>query len=268
MAWGNLTEDQFVSFNDAKGSAIKQLLALPTSDKWMTKNDVINYLNCDTDALYQYYGNEYVRRQHVLENPTKLLLHFDGSVSSSNVALYPFGSPPYSGDSKFGSYCYNGSYTNGWYFDRNFLINILNTGNFTIEFWGKRPASYGSYPYTLGVGIDDGTANGFGFRSGWDKIQFGNYSENPSNYLWAYYTDSWYKWNHFAVTCEDGYVRLFVNGSLKIGGYITWTYPNVAATIGGRQYNNNVLSYYYIDELRISSKPLWISNFTPSTIAY
>ena len=271
MPWYNLTNYQFVSYTDAKTSGISTKLTLPTSNQWMTKSDVNTYLKCDPAYLEWYANNQYVMKQDLKPyiDPVKLLFHFSSFSDNStySVPMTTFGSPYIVTEGKFDNRSFNGNYDRGLYFFFFFFISALS-GDFTIDYWGKMDNPYGSYPYILSIGIDDGTINGFGFRVGWDKIQFGNYSEDPSNYLWAYFTESWYQWNHFAVTRESGYTRLFVNGNLKVGGYISWTYPNVNATIGGRQQNNNVNSWYTIDELRVTSRAEWTSNFTPPTSNY
>ena len=60
MAWSNLSSNQFVSYTDAQTSGISTKTTLPTSNQWMTKDNVTTYLNVNTSYLTSYTSNQFV----------------------------------------------------------------------------------------------------------------------------------------------------------------------------------------------------------------
>jgi len=62
MAWGDLLGNQFVSFTDAQGSGFTQLVSLPTSSQFMTKDNCIYYISVDALPLAGYTGSQWVTK--------------------------------------------------------------------------------------------------------------------------------------------------------------------------------------------------------------
>jgi hypothetical protein len=68
MTWGSLADNQFVSFTNAQGSGITQLIALPTSNQFMTKQNCIDYLNIDASFLATYALNQWVVKNSIISS--------------------------------------------------------------------------------------------------------------------------------------------------------------------------------------------------------
>jgi hypothetical protein len=64
MSWAGLANNQWVSFTNAQGCGYSPKQALPTSNEWMTRADVINYFNCNT-AYLPATSTEWVTKQEL-----------------------------------------------------------------------------------------------------------------------------------------------------------------------------------------------------------
>lgn len=92
MAWSNLSSNQFVSYTDAQTSGISTKTTLPTSNQWMTKDNVITYLNVDTSYLASYSSNQFVPKSNIVAGVTGITVKFNdsegGQVVDDNETMY------------------------------------------------------------------------------------------------------------------------------------------------------------------------------------
>ena len=92
MAWSNLSSNQFVSYTDAQTSGIPVKLTLPTSNQWMTKDNVTTYLNVNTSYLTSYTSNQFVPKSNIVAGVSGITVKFSnsegGQVVDSNETVY------------------------------------------------------------------------------------------------------------------------------------------------------------------------------------
>lgn len=201
---------------------------------------------------------------------TRLLVHFDNGFKDeiTGNTLATFGSPSLNSDSKYGSKAGYFTFSSGLIIDKAVLSQILNSGNYTIEAWGKSVITGGD-GYIVITGVDNGTYDGFTYRVTTvpPTCHYGVLkliSSIPFAMNGGY--------NHYAVVAKGGVVSFYVNG-IKYGnsGSVNIIFPaNTEATIGGRKLSITESSKdaWLLDEIRISDIPRWTSNFTPTTKPY
>jgi len=73
MSWGTLIDTQFVSFLDAQGSGFTQLIALPSTNQFMTKQNCIDYLLVDASFLSGYTSNQWVMKGSIKYNSAPII---------------------------------------------------------------------------------------------------------------------------------------------------------------------------------------------------
>lgn len=207
------------------------------------------------------------------DNPdknTRLLVHFDNGFKDeiTGNTLATFGSPSLNSDSKYGNKAGCFTFSSGLIIDKTVLSQILNSGNYTIEAWGKSVIT-GSNGYIAIIGVDNARGDGFVCRVTTvpPMCQYGVYTA-VSNIPFAMNGG----YNHYAVVAKGGVISFYVNG-VKYGtsGSANITFPaNTEATIGGRKTNitESIKDAWLLDEIRISDIPRWTSNFTPPTKPY
>ena len=210
----------------------------------------------------------------MLENKRKtlLLLHFDGNFNDAtgNFVLNNTGAVINTSNKKFGT---GGAYfRNGYlYFtDKQWFADLLASGNYTIDFWMKLTFVIDTHEEPFS---DDYNRDTTGFMINLEQginenfIRYGNYSSFVSyNFLNYYKNDG--SWNHIAITCKDGYTRIFINGVLfsSKSSYSPYL-KNHKLCIGGRDGGDGNCKGYY-DEFRISNVARWTSDFIPPTEQY
>ena len=79
MAWNNLSSNQFVSYTDAQTSGISTKTTLPTSNQWMTKDNVTTYLNVNTSYLTSYTSNQFVPKSNIVAGVSGITVKFNNS---------------------------------------------------------------------------------------------------------------------------------------------------------------------------------------------
>lgn len=205
---------------------------------------------------------------------TLLLLHFDGDFTDAkgNFNLSNTGAVINNSNMKFGT----GSayFKNGFlvFPDKQWLADLLASGNYTIDFWMKHQfqTNTSEEPFS-----DDYNRDTSGFMlnmeyssSRGNFIRWGNYNSFVSYGFLNYYNNNNNVWNHIAITCQNGYTKIFINGQ-KFAEKSSY-YPTLRThklCIGGRDGNDSNCDGYY-DEFRISNIARWTGNFTPPTKPY
>lgn len=207
---------------------------------------------------------------------TLLLLHFDGNFidATGNFKLNNTGAVINKSNVKFGTgsaYFKNGLLV---FPNKQWLTDLLDSGNYTIDFWMKKYFQATSSWYTEIPFSDDYARDTYGFTIkmqvayNTNFFEFGNYEQwNVTGFL-NHYNNNNNVWNHIAITCKNGHTRIFINGQ-KIAEKSSYypTLRNHKLCIGGRDGNDSNCDGYY-DEFRISNVARWTSNFTPPTEPY
>ncbi len=143
--------------------------------------------------------------------------------------------------------------------------NILD-GDFTMEGWfrfsqmsdNRGIMAIGTSNYKLGIRfagtrlqVKGETAS----LSGLDAVSSGTHGMSTN------------EWNHIAIVRENGTTILYVNGDNK--GTSSDVYDVESSDIRlGHYYESPHYMHGYIDEVRLSNKARYTSNFTPSTTAF
>lgn len=152
------------------------------------------------------------------------------------------------------------------YMDVEGLADFAFNGDFTVEGWvyiDSVPA--GGYQTIFELGD---YRNGILFRHGDGTGINNHFYVNGVNYgdSRQYFTPG--VWQHFAITRENGTVRLFSDGILRFSGYNAGSVnsPGGVLRIGKSTHTGGQFSPpMYIDEFRIiNGRSLYNSNFTPS----
>lgn len=162
MAWSGLTNNQFVSYNDAKTSGISTIATLPTSNGWMTKTNATTYLQLDSNKLSGYTSNQYVTKlalinaeQIVLTDTYITFLNSaNGTIIQSNSTLY-VEQMPITFDSAFSSgtmsiiFLFNG-YVD---FDATLSVySVIDDSNITLlDTTGNMSGGYNSPPLQVNI---------------------------------------------------------------------------------------------------------------------
>lgn len=202
--------------------------------------------------------------------PSKLLMHFDNSLTDSyGHSVDVNNNITYSTSVlKFGSHSavFNG--TNSYFHLSSTNDFAFGTGDFTIEFWMRIDATNKSY----GTLVDFRTAQPQAqpcicfFNNG--KI---NYVINSSAMQISSSTLSTGVWYHVAVSRASGTTRMFLNGNLQ--GSVADTNDIVAtgAFVGCNYMATGDAQAFFggnLDELRISPFARYTTTFTPSAAPY
>lgn len=200
---------------------------------------------------------------------TLLLLHFDGNIKDSS----PYNRQPKAvnaisyGQGKFDSaVCIGPDLSSYISYDRNWFIDLFNTGEYTIDFWYKFQPELGHWGSFCG--IDNGTVDGFVCNAQYGNVvQYGRYNNQIIHYSDSTLADT--KWHHIAFVSHLGTVTLYIDGVFKQSASIkSVSFPSMDFTIGGRTTGTSVPNGNYLDEFRISDVARWTSNFTPPTKPY
>lgn len=202
-------------------------------------------------------------------NNVSLLMHMDGSnlsqnfidSSKNNLAVTTIGNAFLdTGTKKIGNAA-------GYFNQEGRLLvannSILNfgTGDFTVEAWIRLQ----NFGYS---GIFGGPNGGFAIYVEWGilKVSHANVAEGPLVGTFQLKKDNFY---HVAVTRENGYARLFLNGALESED--TWT-ANFSTTSDyqvGDIDSGNYPFDGWIDELRVTKGiARYTANFNPQTAPY
>lgn len=193
---------------------------------------------------------------------TLLLLHGEDFLDSSlySVPITNNGVQISSVQSKFGgkSFYFEGSSN---ILLPNSFFNITDD-TFSIDFWlfstnnlSDRFILSGVETGSFFIGLQQNNFIGIG-RTGiaWDLIS----SEQLQNN----------QWSHVAFSYQNGYARLFLNGSIIAEATINQNYNMLSGDVNIGSQGNNYYIYGYVDEIRVSNIARWTSNFTPPTSPY
>jgi hypothetical protein len=139
-------------------------------------------------------------------------------------------------------------------------INNFGTGPFTVEFWYYGP---GSSSFYLNSGVNTSMAiyiASSNNRIVWQDRQAFNDSISVTN------SDTFNRWDHYAVCRSGTTVRLFRNG-VQIGSTTnSYSYSGATTLLLGTDQLNAVTPSYtvgYVADLRISNAALYTSPFVP-----
>lgn len=204
------------------------------------------------------------RNMYGVDGHTLLLLHFDGDFkdAAGNFTLENSGAVIDTAEKKFGTGSGKFEKASLVFPEKEWLNNLLQSGNYTIEVWAKTKEG------VILILCDDvgGDTHAYKFAVYDNKdISYGNiYVDNFNGTANNFVVDGW---NHLAVTSKDNKCFLFSNG-IKVAerNYI----PKLSThtlRIGNRDgfdYNNIVM----LDEFRISDIARWTEDFTPPTRPY
>lgn len=156
--------------------------------------------------------------------------------------------------------------------DKQSFIDLLNSGNFTIElFFRMYISDVLQDKYYQFIGIDDGTVNGFFFRidGTTGSLVFGVYNDPKIAKvpLTASLRDN--EFHHFFVQCINGKYSFGQDGAItSVSTTPNLTFPNADLIIGGRRSNTSGLEDYWwqIDGFRISRVGRYVgSSYTVPT---
>lgn len=211
------------------------------------------------------------------DEDTKLLLHFDGTDTSTTFTDSSTGAKTMTAvgdaqidtsESKFGgsSGLFDGSGDRVTTPDSSDFD--FSTGNFTIDFWVKFNS----------VGSCDLVSKGTNL-AGWDVVYANGTSElrmygNGVNYAsgGSSFSPSANVWYHIAIVRDGNTLRFFVNGSQVGTDNVTSANFDGSASvlaIGSNSAGSFGSFNGWMDELRIvKGTAVWTSGFTPSSIAY
>lgn len=208
-----------------------------------------------------------------MDEHTVFLLHFDKEPISdiTGKSVSQEGTVAVVSNGKFNS-C--GKFGDGvLLLDRSWYASLLSTENFTIDFW-MYPTSYRESLLFGSSRAGDGVNQcGALFLYEYRKLGIAFHPKNASNVFLATNTyPDLNKWSHIAVTCENGYIRIFINGVLKASGDLeSNSLPSYGLRLGGQNRVTGSPLYSIdarIDEFRVSDIARWTSNFTPPTSPY
>jgi hypothetical protein len=157
----------------------------------------------------------------------------------------------------------------------------LGAGDITIEFWVNfdtlshlHTSGHGSGASIIGNATNEGSNNGWLFfldHRGLFTFLYSNSSGSFSglgvNLLFPLETKRWY---HIAVSRKNNTLRGFVDGSkLAETAFTTYRHSNLPLEIGRRTRStiSSIQDYFagQIQDVRISKKAVYTSNFTPPT---
>ena len=231
------------------------------------------------NGTYNIKDKEYVNvnvNSGSVESSNDILYHFDGDLKNygkADAAFYNVTGFSISNEqSKFGNYSLKCGTTQT--IENIYLRNGFSFGadDFTIDFWA----------YGLALSTDASIPISFTFRSisfylYSNKISFGVASPNGGS--WASIKEEPVsipnnQWNHVALTRNNGYLRLFLNGvklttmEYQIGSNAIA--PTKTITVGSNSYSSGYSRFRgYISEFRIKlGEAVWIDDFTPPTQPY
>lgn len=207
-----------------------------------------------------------------VDKNTLLLLHFDGDYEdSSKYQRTPLKlNEIYYVPGKFSQGLDIPSNSTAISYNPDFFKEVVNSKLYTIDLWLKL-GSQNKWGFILG--IDSGSIDGFVLRfngtNGNRGIEYGiltSYIGSIFNKI-PFPVDG--QFHHLAISCDGVTTRLFIDGIISgTTGSPSIVFPNSRFTIGGRENITGEESASIIDELRISNKPRWTSNFTPPTKPY
>lgn len=209
--------------------------------------------------------------QEVKDANALLLLHgealkdssmYGASVTNSGVSVSAT-------QSKFGG---SSLYFNGSSRLRAGGTDILNGGQFTIDWWEYRTSDSANYNTVFHQQYTAGST--YGFVVGNSKGgQISVYLSSPGSSTWDLIS-AWKmgtpvlnQWVHRALVHDGSTLYAFENGTLVNSMAFSRTLALAIAPIIGQQ---DTSAYFtgYIDEFRISNIARWTANFTPPTAEY
>lgn len=208
-----------------------------------------------------------------MDEHTVFLLHFDKEPISdiTGKSVSQEGTVAVVSNGKFNS-C--GEFGDGvLLLDRSWYASLLATENFTIDFW-IYPTSYSESMLFGSSKAGDGVNQcGSLFLYNYRSLGITFHQKNANDCFLATNTyPDLNKWSHIAVTCQNGYIRIFINGVLKASGDLeSNSLPGYGLRLGGQNRRTGDLLYSIdarIDEFRVSDIARWTSNFTPPTKPY
>lgn len=89
MSWTGLANNQWVSYNDSVGCGFSILHTLPTTDQWMTKDNLIYYYSgFDTTSLSALTSNQWITKMN-FNISTISVLYNDGNAPANVYVYYP-----------------------------------------------------------------------------------------------------------------------------------------------------------------------------------
>ena len=203
------------------------------------------------------------------DSSTLALLHLDGDLTNSGVSPAKFtvenGSPKFVDNSKFGTKCLQ--------FDGRSSIACpygmggITLGNqFTIDFWAKYN-NWQSYSCLFTIGTTNNTNAICLFSWHWNSTSieyfFGTFGGAAGT---SFRIDMNKNWHHFAITYNNEYYDLFVDGKKKISKFHYKFNPQQSYKIrfgGSIGESNEFWLAGYMDEIRISNCVRYTSDFTP-----
>ena len=205
------------------------------------------------------------------DNTTKALLHFDESTTKDicGNTWSVSGSPTISSTySKFGG---NSLYLNGssYIYNTN-LSSIINSSNWTIDFWALVPDTNKKYffgTWNSKISTTSSTTNAWIAldisQSTTGVLALVLYSNDTSGST-ALSVNTWY---HIAVTYNGTDIQVYLNGSLQITKTISNIQMGGTFRIGSNPSGSELFTGY-IDEFRVSNIVRWSANFSVPTLPY
>lgn len=166
------------------------------------------------------------------------------------------------GDGRFGGSSFNiQAGLRGFVCSNVLPCNWSAKDEWTISFWVKRTNNGGYWEVVIGE-TKSGTANSVMAANdgaiGKPALRMGG----SSSYIVSSKELGINKWQHVAFTCKDGRIYCFLDGSLQTTAPSkAWNMSCIA--LGSWQSHHEASGQYYVDDVCILNKCLWVSDFTP-----
>ena len=215
------------------------------------------------------------------------LFHFESDLTNSSTApsgklsieAYVMG---YTTTAKFGSAALD-LYNSDSYLSSTTLAPVLNSSEFTIDYWVK----VNTTNTTTGIDLNTFSLLTNSSRS-ICRLGIAHYTTSGNGYMRIYIASTSASWvtrtafavtynssyNHIAIIRKDNVIKIYVNGEYVNQFAFAYT-SNTGLTYSSYIGSSDDItdgSYGYcsnlLDELRISNIARWTSNFTPPTEPY
>ena len=166
------------------------------------------------------------------------------------------------GDGKFGGASFNiqAGYR-GFECTNTLPCNWSETDEWTVSFWVKRRAIGGHWEVVVGntkTGTADSVMAANDGALGKPALRI----KSSGSYIRSNEELDINKWQHVAFTCKDRHMYCFVDGVLqKNVPSKAWDMSQIA--LGSWQSGHEASGQYYVDDVCILNKCLWVADFTP-----